>query len=744
MLVSYGSNVKSNELTTKEVEWPHIVDAHQIHPVSMHDFAALSDKERMGIKCTFPYFVGCGFNEPFRKKEHAYGRKLLTLDADHGKPEGILYDHILYSTHSHSPDNPRFRLILPLSRTVNPHEYKVISMAVMKEIGIDVFEIPSSIDYARAMFVPSCPFDAHPIFETEEGFQGEIDVDELLGDDEPILNDTMMQLPDPRSKPGIIGEFCSVYNVAQAIEAFLGDVYQKDGERYTYRGAGTSKGGRIHDGGHYFYSSHESDPANDGHCKNAYDLVCLHNGEIPDDLPLLAAFRQSQFDKIEAVDDIKKKDESGMLDAPGILGEMISDILPHMDRTVPEYAIGAALHSLSMVSSQSYCSFSRGSKLNMMTITIGESASGKDVPQRYVSNAAKLCGQPDWPDFTSHQEITKNLFRGKGQAFYVVDECQKMFLSAEKATESYLSGLGDEIMKLFTAEKPHRFRGNDTASMTEELTKKKKQLEAPKSGDLSEVNQDEIDAQLAEIDEQLDMLKNGIKKPNLSFYASTTPVSFHAFMTEKALQSGSFSRVCWIIPDLAGNVPPLNDVGHYECKGEFSPSITAKLKAVIDQDGREWVRVSPEAVETKKSIMAEIDSNKYRNHRFGEVYRRAWEKVSKIASVMGAGDGGIVNAHHLEWAFKFVMADIDAVTRHHREAELGDKSEKKEVYELFKCRIMEIMQRHNGSVKKGRLKLDVLKKKQYRIEGKFDGVLASLIKKGKLDESNQSDITLPQ
>ena len=693
------------------------------------------------------FFVGCGCHGGIRDSEHAHGRQLITLDFDKGGVEpAIDYDHIRYTTFSHTPELPRYRYVLQIDRVVSAHEYKHIVKSLMAEFG-GKFDEGACVDYTRAMYLPSSP-NGDGIAEYIEGFAGIVVADEFTI---PEFDPSTLIIQDPRNKAGIIGEFCKVFTISKSISLFLNDTYKKDGTRYTFTGSTGKRGARVYDNDLHFYSDHDSDPANDGHCKNAYDLVRIHMfagdsdlmGKWANELPEIQELRIHEFEKIERVKEIRAELDIDLIDAPGILGEMINDILPNMDRTVPEYAIGAALHGLSMVANQSYKSYSRAGKLNLMTITIGESASGKDVPQRYVSGISNLCGQPDWPAFTSYQEITRNLLRGNGMAYYVVDECQGMF-EAENSKQDYLSNLGSEIMKLSTAEKPHRLRGNDTASLTDEYEKKKAHLEAlkDKDGDISAVDFEVIEAKIADIDRKLDMVKNGIQKPDLSIYGATTPVSFKGFITEKTLKSGNFSRFTWLIPDLEGNVPPLNRI-KWECTGEFNPNIQERLKKIISMDGDKiQVKMSDEAEKRDIKISLELDEPEYRNHIFGAIWRRAYQKVSKIASILGAGDGGEVTVAHLNWAYKFVMTDINGLTRHHRESKLAETSDSREIYHLYRDRVLELIKVAGGEIKKGVLAQKVVRKKEYDNKDILDSVIKTLIKKGRV-QLKGAFITIP-
>ena len=89
---------------------------------------------------------------------------------------------------------------------------------------------------------------------------------------------------DPYEKPGIVGAFCRVYPIEEAIEQFLPATYTKCGEdRYTFVGGSTSGGLVLYENGKFAYSHHGTDPAGGKLC-NSFDLVRIHMfGDKDDD-----------------------------------------------------------------------------------------------------------------------------------------------------------------------------------------------------------------------------------------------------------------------------------------------------------------------------------------------------------------------------------------------------------------------------------------------------------------------------
>ena len=79
-------------------------------------------------------FVGGRLKGGRRKKDCVEYRTIITLDIDHAVPGVIeqiemLYNYrcFIYSTHKHTPENPRLRLVIILSRPVSPDEYVAVA-----------------------------------------------------------------------------------------------------------------------------------------------------------------------------------------------------------------------------------------------------------------------------------------------------------------------------------------------------------------------------------------------------------------------------------------------------------------------------------------------------------------------------------------------------------------------------------------------------------------------------------------
>ena len=240
-------------------------------------------------------FVGGQLREGRRKNGMVLCRSMLTLDMDYGEPGiwdeiDLLHDFrcCVYSTHKHTPEHPRLRMIIPLARDITEEEYPAVARMVAKEIGIDLFD-DTTYEACRLMYWPSTSANGEFFYKTKDGPL--LDPDAYLtkyadwhdastwpvsSRQSEAVRRSITQQADPLEKPGIVGAFCRAYTIEEAIETFLSDVYEPSSMngRYDYIPADSAAGVVVYDG-KFTYSHHATDPVC-GKLLNAFDLVRLH------------------------------------------------------------------------------------------------------------------------------------------------------------------------------------------------------------------------------------------------------------------------------------------------------------------------------------------------------------------------------------------------------------------------------------------------------------------------------------
>ncbi|CEQ21068.1 virulence-associated protein e [[Clostridium] sordellii] len=243
-------------------------------------------------------FVGGFLKDGKRRKDTVINRSLVTLDADFAY-ENMIEDiekncdfaMCIYTTHKHTKENPRFRIVIPLSYEVDPIEYEAIARKLAFNIGIDYFD-DTTYSPSRLMYFPSTSKDGDYVFKiidktwinpkdilnSYENYKDESSWPFSSRAKGKVINsNTNTPKENPRLKEGIIGAFCRVYNVVDVIEKYLSNIYKKgDSEyRYTYINGSSSNGLIIYENGDFAYSHHSTDVCLDKLC-NSFDLLRLH------------------------------------------------------------------------------------------------------------------------------------------------------------------------------------------------------------------------------------------------------------------------------------------------------------------------------------------------------------------------------------------------------------------------------------------------------------------------------------
>jgi len=230
-----------------------------------------------------------------RKKNEVVSRSMVILDADKLTVTFLeeydllhRYKSIIYTTHSHTPEKPRARIILPLSRDVTVEECNAISRYSAEEWGMEIFD-PCSFEVNQLMYWPTCPSDGEYICREYDGEL--LDPDEFLaqypdwkdptklpqaeGEKKQFENQKKKQ-EDPLGKEGIVGAYCRAHSMSDVMVNELSDVYEgtDDDCRYHYKPSDSIPGVIIYDD-KFAYSHHASDPAY-GRLLNSFDLVRIH------------------------------------------------------------------------------------------------------------------------------------------------------------------------------------------------------------------------------------------------------------------------------------------------------------------------------------------------------------------------------------------------------------------------------------------------------------------------------------
>ena len=294
--VALGNTRKTKVWKNKTMQWSELLERlgkTTRTPETLAEYKAMGRNQQSDIK-DVGGFVGGYCNNGSRS--HIRHRSILCLDADFADAD-LWADYELifgcagavYSTHKHTKESPRLRLVIPLSRNVSADEYQAIGRRVASCLGIDKFD-DTSYQPQRMMYWPSTSQDGEFFFRYCDAPFLDADAELAAYHDwrdvsawptssrEADLPKTATsKQQDPLEKAGLVGAFCRAYfPIDEAIAAFV-PAYQPCDEpnRYTYTLGSTAAGVVIYEDGKFSYSFHGTDPAS-MQTVNAWDLVRLH------------------------------------------------------------------------------------------------------------------------------------------------------------------------------------------------------------------------------------------------------------------------------------------------------------------------------------------------------------------------------------------------------------------------------------------------------------------------------------
>ena len=293
--VALGNSRKTKKWKNRPMQWSELLDRlgkTTRTSETMAEYKAMTKDQQSEVKDVGGFVGGYCNNGSRTDVRH---RSMVCLDADFADADlwpdwGTFYGNAaaIYSTHKHTAAKPRLRLVVPLSRNVDPEEYQAIGLRLASTLGIDKFD-DTTYQPQRVMYWPSTSQDGEFSFHYLDAPL--LDPDTVLAtyhnwrdvsswptssrQAEAVKRTTAKQ-QDPLEKGGIVGAFCRAYSITEAIDTFI-PTYIPSGEpgRYTYTEGSTGGGVVVYDD-KWSFSHHATDPASGQLC-NAFDLVRLHH-----------------------------------------------------------------------------------------------------------------------------------------------------------------------------------------------------------------------------------------------------------------------------------------------------------------------------------------------------------------------------------------------------------------------------------------------------------------------------------
>lgn len=271
-------------------------------------YLKLPKEQQDKLKNVDGYWIGAPCSGGRRATANVQERDVVTFDCDKMSPgllskmllglvPGCDYEFQLHTTRKHVPDAPRVRLAVLCLEPIPRLAYNAAARVLASKFDRTMEAVDDvSFRVAQMMFKPSCSRNSEYIAHHNPGER--LDWRRMLDDwaDEHGDWKDFRNLPyaasqgqhrpgaeaaeDPTTKRGLIGAFCRAFDVEEAMEAFLPEVYEpgdphSGDPRYTYTDGSTSNGAVVYGDGNFLYSHHSTDPVSE-RLVNSFDLVRLH------------------------------------------------------------------------------------------------------------------------------------------------------------------------------------------------------------------------------------------------------------------------------------------------------------------------------------------------------------------------------------------------------------------------------------------------------------------------------------
>jgi len=396
-------------------------------------------------------------------------------------------------------------------------------------------------------------------------------------------------------------------------------------------------------------------------------------------------------------------DFTGMdIDAPpGLAGRIVEYIREGANRQLSGGAYSAmALQCMAMAGAG--LDGLGGTKLSLITLTLGMSAAGKEWPQRVVKNLLDAHGKTVYGDIRSDKDVIRSAIYDNGHCFYVVDEAQKILSSNSGSQQNkHMSNVISTLMELSTTScyklsQLHRdefLTHIETArARVEKVIEAKREAMAGMNKDHEEarikkaqLEIEQLERKLADHDKRAITARDGVKDPSLHLLAYSTPQKLAAIVDEDSIESGFLGRA--LINDCGIERAPQRltiadlkkaPAGGQDMQFEMLKAQIGLICQLADDESKRSVDnefngspfrydITPDAERDMCVILQHYDQHHYRNHpRVGAIYARLVERVMSLSSIMALGnyscDGARIESSYVRYALMLVLQSLEHLT----------------------------------------------------------------------------------
>lgn len=131
---------------------------------------------------------------------------------------------MIYITHKHTKEKPRFRLVIPLLKNIESKKYEDVSKHIANIIGMKYFD-KTTYCPSRLMHFPSTSIDEEYVFKLND--KPLLDPDTITINNLEDLKDNICNIEDinkkesPKLKLVIIGPFAEYITYMMQLKSFL-------------------------------------------------------------------------------------------------------------------------------------------------------------------------------------------------------------------------------------------------------------------------------------------------------------------------------------------------------------------------------------------------------------------------------------------------------------------------------------------------------------------------------------------
>ena len=386
---------------------------------------------------------------------------------------------------------------------------------------------------------------------------------------------------------------------------------------------------------------------------------------------------------------------------PGLAGRIVEYIREGANRQLSGGAYSAmALQCMAMAGAG--LPGLGGTKLSLITLTLGMSAAGKEWPQRVVKNLLDAHGKTIYGDIRSDKDVIRSAIYDNGHCFYVVDEAQKILSSNSGSQQNkHMSNVISTLMELSTTScyKLSQLHRDEFLTHIETARARVEKVIEAKREAIAHMNQDheegrikkaqleieQLERKLADHDKRAITARDGVRNPSLHLLAYSTPQKLAAIVDEDSIESGFLGRA--LINDCGIERAPqrltIEDLkkapaGGQDMQFEMLKAQIGLICQLADDESKRSVDnefngspfrydITPDAERDMCAILQHYDQHHYRNHpRVGAIYARLVERVMSLSSIMALGnygcDGARIESAYVRYALMLVLQSLEHLT----------------------------------------------------------------------------------